>query len=141
MTKKKAYDTTSKDGIKQDLNKTSVKVELKIFINSILTERVFNARVGTILSDLHDKEMCVPQGSILSVTFFNIKIKDIVKRLNLGFDCSVYIDDFLICCRSKNIQTGDRQLQQCLIKVINRLQKMDSDILKQKPRGYISINS
>lgn len=85
--------------------------------------------------------MCATQGSILSVTFFNIKINDVVKRLNPGFDCSVYVNDFLICYRSKNIHTGERQLQQCLIKVIDRLKKMDSDILKQKPRGYISVNS
>ena len=41
--------------------------------------------------------MGVPQGSILSVTLFNIEINNIVKCLNLGVEGLLYVDDFLIC--------------------------------------------
>ena len=34
-----------------------------------------------------------------------------------GVDCSLYVDDFLICYRSKHIHTIERQLQQCLNKI------------------------
>ena len=47
--------------------------------------------------------MGVPQGSILSVTLFRIKINNIVKSINPGVDCSLYVDDFVICYRSKNM--------------------------------------
>ena len=113
----KAYDTTWKYGIMRDLFNFGLKGKLPNFINSFLSNRNFNVRVGTSLSDIHNQEMGVPQGSILSVTLFSIKINDIVKCLNPGVDCSLYVDDFLICYRSKNIHTIERQLQQCLNKI------------------------
>ena len=73
--------------------------------------------MGTTLSDLQDQEEGVPQGSILSVTLFSIKINSNTKALNPGVDCSLYVDDFLICYRSKHIQRIEKQLQQCLNKI------------------------
>lgn len=69
------------------------------------------------MSEAHDQEQGVPQGSILSVTLFSLKINNIVKCLNPGIDCSLYVDDFLICYRSKNMHTIERQLQQNLNKI------------------------
>ena len=80
---------------------------------------IFKVRVGTTLSDLQGQEEGVPQGSILSVTPFSIKINNIVKAVNPGFDCSLYVDDFLICYRSKHMHTIEHQFQQC----INKIQK------------------
>ena len=37
-----------------------------------------------------------------------------MKTLNPGVDCSWYVDDFLICYRSKHMHTIERQLQQNL---------------------------
>ena len=61
--------------------------------------------------------MGVPQGSILSVTLFCLKINSIVKALCPGVDCSLYVDDFLICYRSKYIHIIERHLQRCLNKL------------------------
>ena len=41
------------------------------------------------------QEMGVPQGSILSVTLFSVKINSITQCLKPGVDCSLYVDDFL----------------------------------------------
>ena len=60
--------------------------------------------------ELHKQEQGVPQGSISSVTLFSIKINDMVKNINPGVDCSLYVDDFLKRYRSKI----ERQLQQNL---------------------------
>ena len=46
-------------------------------------------------------KMGVPQGSILSVTLFGLKINSISKSIAPGVECSLYVDDFLICYRSK----------------------------------------
>ena len=113
----KAYDTTWKYGIMRDLNDFGLKGRLPHFIDNFLSNRNFKVRVGTTLSDLQGQEEGVPQGSILSVTLFSIKINNIVKTLNPGVDCSLYVDDFLICYRSKHIHTIERQLQQCLNKI------------------------
>ena len=113
----KAYDTTWKYGIMKDLQDLGLKGRLPSFISDFLSDRNFNVRVGSTLSDTHQQEEGVPQGSILSVTLFAIKINNIVKCLKPGVDCSLYVDDFLICYRSKNMNTIERQLQQCLNKL------------------------
>ena len=103
----------------RDLSDFGLKDSLPIFIDNFLSNRNFIFRVGTTLSGLQGQEGVggVPQGSLLSVTLFSIKINNIVKDLNPGVDCSLYVDDFLICYRSKHIHTIERQLQQCLNKI------------------------
>ena len=56
------------------------------------------------------QEMGVPQGSVLSVTLFNIKINNIVKNINSGTNCALYVDDILICYRARNMNYIERQL-------------------------------
>ena len=51
--------------------------------------------------------------------FFNIKINDMVKCLGILTDCSLYVDDFCNCDRSKSMATIERQLQQNLNKIGN----------------------
>ena len=76
-------------------------------------------RVGSSLSDYYDQEQGVPQGGVLSTTLFSIKINDIVKYLGNLTDCSLHVDDFCICYRSKSMATIERQLQQNLNKIEN----------------------
>ena len=76
-------------------------------------------RVGSSLSDFYDQEQGVPQGGVLSTTLFSIKINDIVKCLGNLTDCSLYVDDFCICYRSKSMAIIERQLQQNLNKIEN----------------------
>ena len=52
--------------------------------------------------------------SILSVTLFSLKINKIVDVLSSSIDGSLFVDDFFICMRSKNMRTIERQLQQSL---------------------------
>ena len=58
--------------------------------------------------------MGVPQGSVLSVTLFALKINSIVKAISPGVKCSLYVDDFLIVYRSKYIHIIERHLQRSL---------------------------
>ena len=94
-----------------DLHEIGLKGRLPIFVQNFLSNREFKVRVGSTLSEAHNQEQGVPQGSILSVTLFSLKINNIVKCLNPGVDCSLYVDDLLICYRSKNMNTIERQLQ------------------------------
>ena len=55
----------------------------------------------------------------MSITLFSIKINDIMKCLGNRTDCSLYVDDFYICYRSKSIATIEHQLQQNLNKIEN----------------------
>ena len=115
----KAYDTTWRYGILKDLHNFGMKGRLPNFIKSFLEDRTIQVRVGSTLSDLYDQEQGVPQGAILSTTLFNVKLNDIINCLDYKTDGSLYVDDFCICFRSKNMRTIERHLQQCLNRIEN----------------------
>ena len=115
----KAYDTTWRYGILKDIHKLGLRGRLPTFIENFLADRAMQVRVGSSLSDYYDQEQGVPQGGVLSTTLFSIKINDIVKCLGNLTDCSIYVDDFCICYRSKSMATIERQLQQNLNKIEN----------------------
>ncbi|OOZ37989.1 hypothetical protein BOW52_09705 [Solemya elarraichensis gill symbiont] len=105
----KAYETTWQYGILKDL----FDFGLKGFLN----DRNFRVRLGSTLSDTFPQEMGVPQGSILSVTLFSIKINSIASCMKTDTEGSLYVDDFSISYRSKHMCTMERHLQQCLNKL------------------------
>ena len=116
----KAFDTTWKHGILKDLYELGLKGNLPNFIKSFLNFRSFQVKVGSHLSEFHEQEEGVPQGSVLSPILFEIKINSITKMLKENIDCSLYVDDFLICYRSKaRMDTHERQLQLQLNKLEN----------------------
>ena len=94
-----------------------LKGKLPNFISNFLSDRRFNVRVNSTYSDIQEQEMGVPQGSILSVTLFSIKINSLAKILNDNIEGSLYVDDFLKCYRGKNMNNIERQLQLCLNKI------------------------
>ena len=77
----------------------------------------FNVRVNSTYSDIQEQEMGVPKGSILSVTLFSIKIHSLSKVLSENIEGFLYVDDFLICYRGKNMNNIEKQLQICLNKI------------------------
>ena len=62
----KPYDTTWQGGILSDLYDLGFRGHLPKFIENFLADWQFQVRIGTTLSDVHEQEMGVPQGSILS---------------------------------------------------------------------------
>jgi len=81
--------------------------------------------------------MGLPHSSILSVTLFGLKINSIVKAISPGVECSLYVDDFLICYRSKHIHIIERHLQQCLNKLADRA---DTNRFKFSPSKTLCIH-
>jgi len=61
--------------------------------------------------------LTVPQGSILSVTLFCLKINSIIKAVCPDVNCFLYINDFVICYPSKHIHIIERHLHRCLNKL------------------------
>ena len=114
-----AYDTTWKYDIMNDLHDFRIRSGLAYLISAFFNERQFRVRVGHTLSIPREQEMGVPQGSILSVTLFSVKVNNIVKSVK----CFLYFDDFCICYRSKHMHTLERQLQQ----VLNNLSKWSKE--------------
>lgn len=115
----KAYDTTWKYGILKDLYKMGFRGNLPIFISNFLSNRTFRVQVGTTMSDPQIQQQGVPQGSILSVTLFMVKINSVTDVIGRNMMCSLYVDDICICYRGKNMNIIERQLQLCINKVSN----------------------
>ena len=110
----KAYDTTWKHGILLDLYKTGLRGRLPMFICDFLSDRYFNVRVGNIYSDPYSQGAGVPQGNILSVTLFSLKINSIVSCLLPDIQCSLYVDDLAIYYSSSHMVSIERKLQHSL---------------------------
>ena len=113
----KAYDTTWKYGILQDLYQAGLRGRMPLFISYFLENRNFRVRLGSTLSDQYEQEMGVPQSSILSVTLFSLKINSLAKVLNKDVEGSLYVDNFLMSYKAKHTKTCERQLQYCLNKI------------------------
>ena len=113
----KAYETTWRYGIMNNLFNMGLKGRPPNFIKSFLSDRKFRVHIGTTLSDIQNQEEGVPQGSILSVTLFNIKINSITNCLNPGIDKYLFVDDFCITSSPKYIHTAEHQLRQGINKI------------------------
>jgi len=109
----KACDTTWKFGILKDLHNASLRGRIPVFIAGFVSDRNFQVSVGGSYSKSSVQETGVPQGIILSVTLFCLKINSIIKALCPGVHYSLYVDDFLICYRSRHIHIIERHLQRC----------------------------
>ena len=79
--------------------------------------------MGCTLSELHEQEMGVPQGSILSQALFSIKINNIVKAVWKGMDCSLFVDVFALCVSGKTLNRVERVMQLC----VNSIQEWVSE--------------
>ena len=113
----KSYETTWRYGIMNDLLNMGLKGRRPNFIKSFLLDRKFRVHIGIILSDIQNQEEGIPQGSILSVTLFNIKINTITNCLNSCIDKYLFVDDFCITSSSKYICSAEHQLQQGINKI------------------------
>ena len=61
--------------------------------------------------------MGVPQGSILSVTLFVLKINYLAELIDHDVLRSLFVDDFKICYKGKTMNTIERKLQTNLNKI------------------------
>ncbi|GBL72884.1 RNA-directed DNA polymerase from mobile element jockey [Araneus ventricosus] len=62
----KAYDCTWRYGILKNLSDIGLKGNLPLFIKNFLQTRIFQIRIGNILSDNFNQQEGVPQGSVLN---------------------------------------------------------------------------
>ena len=133
----KAYDTTWKYGIMRDLHEFGLRGRLPLFIQDFLSDRIFKVRVGSTYSNQYPQEMGVPQGSILSVTLFSVKINNIANIPSSEIDTTLFVDDFSISYRSKNMRSIERHMQLTL----NRIQDFtDKNGFKFSPSKTVCVH-
>ena len=95
--------------------------------------------MSSTLSELHEQEMGVPQGSILSPALFNIRTNNIVKAVLKGIDCSLFVDDFALCVSGKTLNRVERAMQLCVNSVHSGCLITASGTPPQRRWVFISI--
>ena len=113
----KAYDTTWKYGIMKDLYNVGIRGYMAHYIGKFLDNRVFSVKIGSSFSKWQQQEEGVPQGSILSVTLFIIKINGISDEVKDPQMSSLFVDDFALMIRGSRLEIMERHLQQTLDKI------------------------
>jgi len=107
----KAYDSTWKPFIIQNLNKILSIGQLYNFICMFLVTRTFQVKINNHLSEEYEQLNGVPQSSSLSPTLFLIAINSITNNIELPVNATLYADDFNFYCCSRNLETVRNMLQ------------------------------
>ena len=115
----KAYDTAWKYGVLSDLHKKGLRGNLLAFISNYLTDRKFRIRLGACLSESKDQEEGFPQGGVLSVTLFKIRIDPLADEIPPGIMKSLFVDDLNINKSGRNLNSVVRAIQIAVNKVFN----------------------
>ena len=115
----KAYDTTWRFGILRDMKKLGIGGNMGSYIKEFLSLRKFKVLVGSDLSDEMIQVAGVPQGSILSVTLFAIKINALPQAIPSSVHSSLFVDDIQIAYSDYSMQ----KVQNVLQPVINNIYK------------------
>lgn len=107
----KAYDTTWRYGIINDLYNFGIRGRMLGAIQNYLERRTFHVKLGTTLSREFVQENGVPQGGVLSATLFLIKINSISQVIPPSVQYSLYVDDLQISVSSCNFSICERGVQ------------------------------
>merc|ERR1712020_403122 len=95
----------------RDLHKAGLRGRLPIFVSEYLKDRKFKVRIGSTLSDEFCAEEGVPQGGVLAVTCFGLKINDLPRHIPEDIFRALFVDDLAICFRGHTLDAIERHLQ------------------------------
>ena len=104
------------------------------FISNFLKNRTFQVKILNTLSDDFIQEEGVPQGSVLSVTLFSIKINEILNQLPPSVKGCLYVGDLTVWCQCKDIRYAERQLQIAVKNIENWCNKNGFRLSEEKSR-------
>ncbi|GFV34598.1 probable RNA-directed DNA polymerase from transposon X-element [Trichonephila clavipes] len=114
----KAYDRTWRYGILHNMYDFGLRGNLPIFIFNFLAVRYFNVRIGHSSSHKFIQDQGVPQGSVLSVTLFNIHMSNILHQLPPSVRGMLYVDDLQVSCQGSDMRLIERQLQTTISRLV-----------------------
>ena len=98
-------------GVLCDLHNLNLRGRLPIFIRNFLQNRTFKVRLGNVFSTSFVQEEGYPQGSILSIVLFLVKVNSVKDHLRRTTPGSLFVDDLSVSCRSSDMASIDRRLQ------------------------------
>jgi len=107
-----AYDAVNINGLLYKLNTNGIKGKMLKFLQQYLSERTYQVRINSTLSETKTLRKGLPQGSILSPILFNIMMYDIPTNPHVGI--MTYADDIVIYFSSKNTKYIGKKIQEYL---------------------------
>lgn len=106
----RAYDMLHVPSLLKKIQKLGICGNTFNWIDSFLSNRTFQVKVGTELSDKFMQQNGTPQGSIISPLLFLIMINDISTGVD-GVDMSLFADDSAIYVGNRNIKILENKIQ------------------------------
>ena len=93
-----AYDLAWKHGIMLDLHRLGLRGRMPLFIQEFLKNRKFQVKLKNSISHEYIQENGIPQGNVLSVTRFIIKMNELtnVIRKSARSKVCLYMDDLQV---------------------------------------------
>ena len=134
----KAYDKVSKDALLLKLLKIGINGNMFSFIRSFLSNRSFQVRVGSSLSQIKFPANGIPQGSILSPVLFSILINDLPGSIRSR--TALYADDFSFWESGSCIRKLNDLCQHSLTKVEKWCDKWGFQISQSKSAAVLFTN-
>ena len=116
-----AYDAVIIEGLLTKLSTRGIKGKMLKFLQNYLTDRTFQVRVRSQLSETKKLKKGLPQGSILSPLLFNLMMSDIPTNDHVGI--LTYADDIAIYMSGTNIKFIGKKIQDYLIQLDNWFDK------------------
>ena len=103
-------------GILKDLHEHGLRGQLPLYIDAFMKERYFRVKVGNSFSPIKTQENGVPQGAVLSVILFAVKINSLASAVPRSDNIisSLYVDDFQLGIRHPDLNTAKETMQVCL---------------------------
>lgn len=113
----KAYDTAWRLPILKNLEKWNVGGRIARFLKSFLEARSFRVAIGNIFSEIRELLNGVPQGTILAVTSFLIRMTEVEPYVPRGVNIKLYADDILLTAAHENSATLRSRMKKALFGV------------------------
>lgn len=113
----KAYDTAERIPILHNLQRWGIRGRMGRFIADFLRERTFRVAIGNLLSTLRVMESGVPQGTILAVTLFLVRMTEVKRYIPKGVGLKLYADDILLFAHGKSAVYVRKKIQEAVANV------------------------
>lgn len=110
----KAYDTAERTPILINLNGWGICGRMGRFIADFLRNRTFRVAIGNLLSTLRTMESGVPQGTILAVTLFLVRMTEVRRYIPRGVSLKLYADDILLIAHGRSAIYVRKKIQQAV---------------------------
>lgn len=110
----KAYDTAWRAPVVTSLAKWGIGGNMGRYVENFLSDRTFRVLIGNTLSSSRTLENGVPQGTIIAVTAFLIRMTEVEGFIPAGVELKLYADDILLSFTGRKAGEVRRKLQEAV---------------------------